>query len=249
MGSGRWRVPFFTMWTGQAFSLVGSALVQFGLIWWLTETTGSATTVAMATSASLIPTVVLGPISGVFVDRWHRKWVLIISDGSIALSTALLGVLFWLGVAEIWHVYAILFLRSLGDTFQTPAVTATTALMVPEDELTRVGGLNRTLQGVIRFVAPPMGALLLATMDVQGNVKETEIIWITRLEQQQWRVAGMATMPFAGGSPLVLNFEDPEQMQHAIDETKSAEIARRAAQDDSRQAELPETPSGGTIPR
>jgi DHA3 family macrolide efflux protein-like MFS transporter len=156
------------MWTGQAVSLVGSALVQFALIWWLTETTGSATTVAMATSASLLPTVILGPISGVFVDRWHRKWVLVLSDGFIALLTAALGVLFWVGVAKIWHVYAILFLRSLGDSFQSPAVSATTALMVPDDQLTRIGGMNRTLQGVIRFVAPPMGALLLARVDVRG---------------------------------------------------------------------------------
>ena len=70
MNAPRWKAAFFTIWTGQAFSLVGSALVQFALIWWLTETTGSAKTLALATSASLIPTILLGPFAGTLVDRW-----------------------------------------------------------------------------------------------------------------------------------------------------------------------------------
>ena len=166
--SPRWKARFFTIWTGQAFSLVGSALVQFALIWWLTETTGSARTLALATSASLIPTILLGPFAGTLVDRWPRKWTLIVSDGIIALLTALLGALFWLDVAQAWHVYAILFFRSLADCFQTPAMTSTTALMVPQDQLTRVAGMNATLQGAIRFAAPPLGALLLAVVNVRG---------------------------------------------------------------------------------
>ena len=39
----RWKLPFFSIWTGQVFSLVGSHIVQFALVWWLTEQTGSAT--------------------------------------------------------------------------------------------------------------------------------------------------------------------------------------------------------------
>ena len=46
MQSGKWKIPFFAVWTGQAFSLLGSQLVQFALIWWLTKTTGSATVLA-----------------------------------------------------------------------------------------------------------------------------------------------------------------------------------------------------------
>jgi MFS transporter, DHA3 family, macrolide efflux protein len=51
----RWEAKFFTIWTGQAFSLVGSALVQFALVWWMTKTTGSATVLASATLMALLP--------------------------------------------------------------------------------------------------------------------------------------------------------------------------------------------------
>ena len=168
MSSRRWKLPFFTIWAGQALSLVGSHLVQFALIWWLTETTGSAKTLATATAISFLPTIFLGPFAGTLVDRWPRKWVLILSDGSTALFTALLSVLFWLDIAQPWHVFVILFLRSLGDCFQNPAMMSTTPLMVPKDQLTRVAAMNSTMLGISRFLAPPLGALLLALVDVRG---------------------------------------------------------------------------------
>lgn len=85
-----------------------------------------------------------------------------------------------------------------------------------------------------------------AKMDGQGNVNEIEIIWIARLEREQWRIAGMATMPFSDAEPLVLNFEDPEEMQRKIDAT-NAEFARRTALEESRQAQLPDAPGGESI--
>ena len=165
-----WRVRFFTIWTGQAFSMVGSALVRFALIWWLTEETDSATVLATASVVSMLPFIVLGPLAGAFVDRWDRRWTMIISDGLIALLTGLLAYLFWRGLAQIWHVYAILFLRSLGGAFQDPAMRASTSLMAPHDELARIGGMNETLSGVVNVVSPPLGALLLEILSMQGTL-------------------------------------------------------------------------------
>jgi DHA3 family macrolide efflux protein-like MFS transporter len=165
---GNWRVRFSAIWTGQAFSLAGSALVSFALIWWLTETAASATTLSIASVVGWLPVIVLGPFAGVLVDRWDRRWVMIVADGFIALLTAVLAWLFWAGVAETWHVYVVLFLRSLGGAFHKPAMTSSTSLMVPEDQLTRVSGMNATLQGILTFVSPALGALLLALLHVQG---------------------------------------------------------------------------------
>ena len=68
----RWAPKFFTIWIGQAFSLIGSALVQFALVWWLTQKTGSATILATATLVALLPQIVIGPFAGALVDRWNR---------------------------------------------------------------------------------------------------------------------------------------------------------------------------------
>jgi len=128
---------FFTIWIGQQFSLVGSTLAQFALVWWLTQTTGSATILATATAVAILPNVFLGPFVGVWVDRWSRRAILIAADGLVALASAVLALLFWSGAIQVWQVYLVLLVRAVGDTFHWPAMTATTPLMVPEQHLPR----------------------------------------------------------------------------------------------------------------
>ncbi len=163
-----WAPRFFTIWTGQAFSLFGSALVQFALVWWLTRETGSATVLATATLVALLPQIVLGPFAGALVDRWSRRIIMIVADTSIALATLLLFYLFASDQVQIWHIYAIAAIRSLGGAFHGPAMTASTSLMVPDKHLARVAGANQTLQGLLSIFAPPLGALLIELFSTQN---------------------------------------------------------------------------------
>jgi DHA3 family macrolide efflux protein-like MFS transporter len=158
--------PFFILWTGQSLSLIGSQAVQFALIWWLTETSGSATILATATLLGLLPPIVLGPVIGALIDRWNRKTVMLAADGFVAVASLLLAWLFYAGIADIPHVLALLFLRALGAAFHSPAMTASTTLMVPEKRFTRIQGLNQSIQGLLTIVAAPLGALLLAILSM-----------------------------------------------------------------------------------
>ncbi len=163
-----WKLPFFTIWTGQAVSLVGSRLVQFALVWWLTESTGSATVLATASLVALLPGIVLGPFAGALVDRWNRRRVMIVADSFVALISAWLAYLFWTGTVSTWHVYVAMLGRSLGGAFHWPSMQASTSLMVPREHLSRVAGMNQTLQGAMGIAAPPLGAILLALLPVHG---------------------------------------------------------------------------------
>jgi len=163
-----WAPRFFTVWGGQAFSLFGSALVQFALVWYLTKQTGSATVLATATLVAMLPQIVLGPFVGALVDRWNRRVIMMVADGGIALATVGLIYLFVSGQVQIWHIYLIMMIRSLGQAFHFPAMQASTSLMVPEKHLTRISGANQTLQGAINIIAPPTGALLLEVLPMQG---------------------------------------------------------------------------------
>jgi DHA3 family macrolide efflux protein-like MFS transporter len=164
MESRPWKARFFTIWSGQQLSLVASSLAQFALVWWVTATTGSATVLATATMFALLPGVLLGPFAGALVDRWNRRRVIIVADGLVAIMAAWLAFLFWTDTIQIWHIYIIMFGRSIGDCFHWPAMTSSTSLMVPEKHLTRVSGINQTMQGARSIVAPPVGALLVALL-------------------------------------------------------------------------------------
>ena len=159
-----WQIPFFTIWIGQQFSLVGSSVLQFALVWWLTQLTGSATVLAMATMMWVIPQVFLGPIVGAYVDRLNRRVVMIVADGLIALVALWLAYMFWTDTMQVWHVYAALLVRAIGGLFHWSTMQASTSLMVPDEHLTRVAGLNQTMQGALNVIGPPLGALLLAVL-------------------------------------------------------------------------------------
>ena len=160
--------PFLVIWTGQAFSLVGTNLVHFALVWYLTESTGSATALAMASLVALLPQILIGPFAGALVVRWNRRAVMLIADSMIALATVILAALFALNTAETWHIYLLLFVRALGGAFHWPAMLASTSLMVPARHLSRVGGMNQALFGAANSIVPPLGALLLELLPIEA---------------------------------------------------------------------------------
>ena len=138
----RWKSLFLPIWGGQALSLFGSRLVQFALVWWLARETDSATVLATAAMMAYIPMVFLSPFAGALVDRWNRRTVMILADSSIALATVALALLFTTGHARIPFVYGLMFVRAVGGAFHWPAMQAATTLMVPEQHLSRIAGLN-----------------------------------------------------------------------------------------------------------
>lgn len=160
--SNQWMKKFLPIWIAQIFSLLGSGLVQFALIWYLTQKTGSVTILAMATFVAIMPDVLIAPFAGALVDRWNRRIVMIVADGAIALLTLGLAILFALNRVEVWHIFVVLFMREVGAMFHWPAMQASTSLMVPEEHLSRVAGINQALRGSLNIIAPPLGALLMS---------------------------------------------------------------------------------------
>ncbi|MEM7249220.1 MAG: MFS transporter [Acidobacteriota bacterium] len=161
---------FFFLFGGQSISMLGTQAVQFGLIWWLTVETGSATVVAGATLAALLPRALLGPVAGAIVDRCDRRKVMLVADGSLALLSLVLAALFFTGTIEVWHVLALLLVRGVGELLHESAMLASTSLMVPKDQLTRIQGLVQSLAGLLLIVSPPLGALLVAWLPMAAVV-------------------------------------------------------------------------------
>ncbi len=166
--TGTWRRPFFTIWTAQQVSLVGSQVAQFALVWWLTATTGSATVLATATLVAVLPQIVLSPIAGALVDRWDRRRVMIVADFLIAMVSLFLAVLFITGKIQIWHVYLVMFARAAGGAFHGQAMAASISLLVPKEQLARIAGLNQIMNGGTNIASPAIGAFLLAILPLSG---------------------------------------------------------------------------------
>ena len=165
-----WKRRYFTILSGQAVSLVTSGILQMALIFYLTEKTGSALVLSLATFFGFLPQAVLGPFIGVWVDRWNRKFVMIGADLFIALAGIALAIVALRLAPPIWVVLGILFLRSVGNAFYSPAMSAITPLLVPEDQLTKCAGYSSSIQSISFLVSPALSAVLYARWHLSAIV-------------------------------------------------------------------------------
>lgn len=147
-------------------SLLSSSLVNFAIIIWLSIETGSAEVLAFAAIAALLPQSLIGLFSGVFIDRWDRKKTMIMADGFIACCTLVIASLFYFGQMELWYLYLLLGLRSVGSAFHMPAMQASVPLLAPASELMRIAGINQAIQSVSNIAGPALGALAIGLMDI-----------------------------------------------------------------------------------
>lgn len=162
-----WKKQFFIIYLGQAFSLLGSAAVQFAVIWWLTVQTESAVTLTVASIVAFLPSMFIGPFAGVWIDRYNRRTVMMAADGLVALSSVILGAAFLvLETPPIPFLYLILFIRGLGNTFHGPAMQAAVPMLAPPEMLTKIGGWGNLVNSISNMLGPVLGAALMAVLPV-----------------------------------------------------------------------------------
>ena len=164
-----WKKTFAVIWSGQLASILSSEVVAYSIIFWMSLETGSAEVLALAAIAGMLPQSLLGPLVGVYVDRWDRKRTMILADSFIALCTLALTALFWLGAARMWHIYILLACRSAGSAFHIPAMQASVPLLAPASQLTRIAGVNQIIASLSSIAGPALGALLINLTSI-GNI-------------------------------------------------------------------------------
>ncbi len=170
MANKNWKKEFYTLWSGQAFSVLSSSILQMALIWHLTATTQSAFVLSMASLAGFLPNAVLGMVAGTFVDRVNRKIVLIVADLFIAFVSLILVFASWNSELPMWLIIAVLAIRSVGTAFHSPAISAVTPLIVPTKELTKCAGYTQSLQTVGYMVGTAFAGALYPIWSISNIV-------------------------------------------------------------------------------
>src|SRR6185436_633873 len=124
---------FGLVWVGQVVSLLGSSMTWFALTLWAWQTTGRATTLALVSFFAFIPTLLFSPLAGALVDRWNRKWVMILSDFGATLATLIVLLLYLTHHLQIWHLYIVGTFGGVFLALQVPAYSAAMTLVLPKE--------------------------------------------------------------------------------------------------------------------
>lgn len=165
-----WKKTFYTIWAGQAFSQLSSSILQFAIVWYLTDKTKSGIVLSLAMLVGFLPQGLLGPFIGVYIDRMNRKMLMVISDLSIAAVSLVLAVCALGRELPIWLVLAVMLARAIGTAFHTPTLQAVTPQLVPKEELTRCAGYTQSLQSVSQILSPALAAVLYSSWDLSAII-------------------------------------------------------------------------------
>jgi len=163
---------YLFFWGGQLFSLLGSSIIQFVIVWWIAEETVSPIYVSIAFFLGSLPMVIIPPIVGVYIDRWNRKVTIAIADSLQAFITFLIILMFLNNIANVWVVMTMNFFRGICQAIHFPTVNAIIPIMIPKKNLSRMNAFNYLFTGIIRVIGPVVAATLLAFFLIE------QILWV-----------------------------------------------------------------------
>jgi DHA3 family macrolide efflux protein-like MFS transporter len=151
---------YLIFWIGQLFSLLGSSVIHFVVIWWIVTVTGDPNLLGITNFLGMLPLIIISPIAGVFIDRWNRKAIIAISDSMQALITFWLLLIFFFGAEQVVIVLLINSLRGVCQAFHFPTVKAIIPIMIPKDKLSRMNAIDFLFNGIVQMAGPAIGAVL-----------------------------------------------------------------------------------------
>lgn len=144
----------------------GDWILLTGLLYRVYAMTGSTVATALAVLASFVPQIVLGPVAGVFADRWDRKRTMVVAD--LLLAAGLLPLLAVRGPGQVPVVFAVLFFEGSVEQFFSPAQQAMVPRLVPDEALVAANALSSQVSDVSRLAGSGLGGVIGATAGITG---------------------------------------------------------------------------------
>jgi len=162
------RRNFALLWAAQLVSVAGDWVLMIGLPFYVYGLTHSTLATGAMYVVSMVPRVAMASLAGVFVDRWDRRWTMIVAD--LLRAALLLAMLAVRSAEQLWIVYAVSFLQAALSQFFSPAQNALLPRLVEETDLVAANSLSSLGLNIARVVAPSLGGAMLAASGLHSVV-------------------------------------------------------------------------------
>ena len=161
---------FLTIWIGQIVSTIGSYMTVFALTIWVWQVTGSATALTLVSFFVQLPRLLITPFSGIIVDRFNRKKLMLLGDIVAFLCTFTIGLLHFTDRLEVWHLYCVVAIYGGFGQIQTLAYSASIALIVPKEQYTRAGSMSSAVNYASAIISPALAGGLYPIIGLGGII-------------------------------------------------------------------------------
>ncbi|MBW4611870.1 MAG: MFS transporter [Desmonostoc vinosum HA7617-LM4] len=159
---------FIIVWLGQTISLIGSSMTVFAFSIWVWELTGQATALSLFSFFALLPQLLVTPIAGIIVDRWNRKYLMMLGDLVSGLLTITILLLYLTENLQLWHLYLVVAVKSAFEQFQELAYSASISTMVPKQHYDRANSIGFLANSTSLIVAPALAGVLYTVIGIAG---------------------------------------------------------------------------------
>lgn len=163
-----WLAIISFIWAGQAVSMITSYAAGYAVVWYVTESTGSALVLAVMNICVMLPIGLLSPFGGIVADKHNRKMIMIVADGAIGLVSLIAGFIILAGNVSLVLLTLVCVARAVGQAFHSPAMMATMPMLVPDKHLLRINTLDQLLASIAGIGAPAFGIFLYTTMGLSS---------------------------------------------------------------------------------
>ena len=161
---------FFLLWLGQVISQMGDRLDQMALLGFITSRSpGNTLQLAILMSFTILPVFVVGPVAGVYVDRWDRRKTMYICDFLRGLLVLLIPLYLIDSQKSLWPLYLTVFLLFSLGRFFVPAKLAILPEMVSNQELLLANSLVNTTGMIAAAAGFAVGGFVVAKLGVKGG--------------------------------------------------------------------------------
>ena len=162
--SRNWFAIIAFIWAGQAVSMITSFAAGYAMVWYVTESTGSAFVLAVMNICAMLPVGLIAPFGGLVADKHNRKLIMIVADGAIGLISLVAGFVILAGDISLALLVAVCIARAVAQAFHSPAMMAAMPMLVPDEHLLRINTLDQLLAAVASIGAPAFGIFLYTTL-------------------------------------------------------------------------------------
>ncbi len=159
---------FLIVWLGQLVSTIGSSMTSFAIEIWIWEVTGEATAFTLLGFFTLLPSIAVTMISGLIVDRYQRKLLMIVGDTVAVLTTIIIILLYINNNLQIWHLYIIGAVARIFSELQYLAYSASVGLMIPKKHYSRASSMEFLSSYGSQIIAPAFAGYLYHIIGLMG---------------------------------------------------------------------------------
>jgi MFS family permease len=185
---------FALLWFGGLISLIGDRAMMTALPFYIYQQTGSTLQTAALFTAYYLPMVLFGSVAGVFVDRWDRRWIMVVAN--FVQAVVMLALLLVRSDAWLWLVYCVAFVQTTASMFFGPAESAIVPNLVDERDLVPANTLGNLNNSLARLIGPPIGGALLGWFGLGGVVIiDSASFLIAGLMAARISISGRAATP------------------------------------------------------